>query len=313
MEAHSHRVTWPRQLTNYSQHRSVSGRLASGLDDSDPDKGKRRKVHQVQNIPRKLRDAFVPDPGYVMVGADYAGIEWAIAMWFCAKLNEPAGLHARLLDDFRVLLPTGKPMLDPHRYLATFAFSVPEHKVTDKQRKVCKPYTHGHMFGGGPAGLAREIGHTVAVAKKVCAAHEKAFRPQAWWEVTGQQARERHYIQTPLGWRRYFWEYQPKITEILGTLVQGTAADLFKWMLVDLFKRLGQEAFDYRLFSEDRGSDPVEVLTSTHDSVLLQVREELKEGAPLLLLSCMEQPVEWLDGRSWRAEVKVGDSWRAVS
>jgi DNA polymerase-1 len=262
------------------------------MDRSDPDKGLRRKVHQLQNIPRKLRDAFVPDLGHVMIGGDWAGIEWAIAMWFCSKVGEPAGYHEDLLDRFQ------SGLFDPHRFLAAKAFGVSEAKVTKRQRKICKAYTHGRMFAGTGIGLAREVGHPQRIGIQVCNAHDVAFKHSVWQSRTVALVRKQHYIQTALGWRRYFWEWKPKPQEVLATLVQGTAADLCKYVLRDIFET--QPSW-------------VEVLTTTHDSLLLQVPLLKEEEGAAFLKEKMEQPIPWLDNRTWRADIKTGMSWREVS
>ena len=282
----------PRQRTSYAIHRAATGRLASGMDRSDPDKGLRKKVHQVQNIPKKLRDAFVSDPGYRMIGGDYVGIEWAIAIWYCAKYNDPPGFHEDLLERFR------KGLFDPHRYLASFAFSVIEAKVLPDQRKICKGYTHGRMFDGSPIGLARSVGHTQATGHKVCDAHDRAFQTHAFKEGVYEDACKNKYVQTPLGWRRYFWGYKPKKQEVLGTLVQATAADLCKYVGLEIMKSLPPWA---------------ELLTTTHDSFLLQVEEARTQEGLVYLKDTMEMPIPWLDGRSWRADVQDGANWREVS
>mgnify|MGYP003577638465 CR=1 FL=1 len=111
------------------------------------------------------------------------------------------------------------------------------------------------------------------------------------------------YVETPLGWRRYFWGSKPSPTEILGTKVQGTAADLCKYVANDVVKNLPPQA---RMVSP-------EWLTTTHDSLLIQVLKEAAGQYSTWLRAKMEQPIPWLDRRQWRADVKVGPDWRSVS
>lgn len=283
-------------ITTYSQHRTDSGRLSSGVDNSDPDKGIRGKVQQLQNVPKKLRDAIVAPPGYVMIGADYAGIEWALAMWDAAQLNRPAGHHARLLDEFRA----GR--LDPHRYLASFAFQKPEGEITRDQRQLCKPYTHGYNYDGSPLTLARSVRQPGRVGEMVCAAHDKAFITRPWKTWTIQQAKAHHYVDTVLGWRRWFWALEPKGPEVLATRIQGTAADLLKWVAIRVLEEIEQQDL------------PITMLTTTHDSMLFMTpAEKAKEMTERVKEKWMEMPIPWLEGRSWRADVKIGPNWRAVS
>lgn len=283
----------PRMQTVYGLHRSDTGRLSSGLDPSDEEKViTRRKIAHVQNIPRKLRDMFVPDPGHVFIGGDWAGIEAAITWWFASKVDQPKGFHVAILDRFQ------RGEFDPHKFLASHAFDVQESAVTKEQRRVAKAYTHGRDFMGSPIGLARAAGHPDKVGVRVCRAHDEAFKLKPWWDHELALVKRRRFVQTPLGWRRYFNDWKPKPQEVIATIVQATAADLCKWCLVRLFE-----------------TAPLwfELLSSTHDSFLGQVPIEHEEVGKVYLKSAMEAPVPWLDGRTWRADVRSGDSWRAVS
>lgn len=263
------------------------------MDNSDVTKGRAVKVAQVQNVPKKLRDAIVPDPGMVMIGGDWAAIEWCLVQYFAAKINNPPGFHEELLRRFQA----GE--MDPHRYLSSVALEKPESKVTREERDRFKPYTHGRNFYGSPRTLARNVGQRDADGLRACKAHSEAFKPEAWWEHEIALAQSRHYIETPLGWRRWFWDWKPKPTEVLASVIQGTAADLMKWVSV-------------RVFNSYEGG-AIEVLTTTHDSFLLQCREQDADVAKRYLKEWMEMPIPWLDNRSWRADVKSGMNWREVS
>ena len=274
-----------RVVTSYTLHRSASGRLTSGVDSSEPDK-LRGRVTQLQNTPKGVRDIVVAEPGHVLVAADWAGIEWAIAMWMVGKVYND-GYHTDMLDRFY------HGEFDPHNFLA---------EVAGCERQVAKVYSHGYNYDGSPRTLARNAGHTDAIGIQVCAAHDKAFRTRPWKEAVVAKAKKQRYIQTPLGWRRYFWGWQPKPAEALGTLVQATAADLCKVVLGSIFKELPKGW---------------EILTSTHDSVMLMVPQICNTApeyeASWWLKEQMQQPIPWLDGRSWRCDVKVGRTWKDVS
>jgi hypothetical protein len=108
------------------------------------------------------------------------------------------------------------------------------------------------------------------------------------------------YVETPLGWRRWFWGLDPKSTEILATLIQAAEADLMKWTLASI-PRGTARPFDYRL------------MTTTHDSIMIDAPEKDADMAATFLRGKLEQPVPWLDGRSWRCKVKIGGDWRKVS
>ena len=269
--------------TTYSLHRTTTGRLASGLDDSDLDKGGRRtrKVN-LQNWPKELRDVVRAPEGFAFIGADYSGIEWAIAMWMVSKEYND-GYHLDMLDRFY------RGEFDPHTFLA---------EIAGCERQVAKVFTHGYNYDGSPRSLARNAGLQDSVGITVCAAHDKAFRTRKWKDATVAKVKKAHKIQTPLGWRSYHWEWNPKPQEVLGRLVQGTAADLCKWVMGSIFRGLGGHC---------------RLVTSTHDSFLVQVPDAKVGLVSEWLKDQMQQPVPWLDGRRWRADVKVGKTWKDVS
>lgn len=278
-----------RLPTQYSQHRTDSGRLSSGMDDSDADKGgKRKKVQQLQNVPRKIRDMFVAAPGHVLVAADYKAIEWGDMMWYGTKLPMSLGFHYNLLQKFHA----GE--LDPHKFLASVFYSLPERQVTKRQRDTVKPYTYGYWQTAISVG--RRSGHSDTVARQIGEAHEAAFRmnPIRKWML--DYVRKHKYAETALGFRRWFWEWNPKPEEVFAHFGQGTAADLIKWITLKMVK-------DY----------PWEMLTETHDNIVTQVPEVDAGDAAHKLQEIMEQPIPWMDDHSWRVDIKVGRNWREVS
>lgn len=287
----------PRMPTQYSQHRAKSGRWASGTDSSDDEK--KHKVQQLQNVPERLRDMVEADPGMVMIGGDWSAIEWAIAMLKASQVPEIIYEVRDIPTDFHLQLLARQQggNFDPHTYLASVAFDCSEANVSKRQRKSCKPYTHGRTYLGGARTLARGAGHTVAHAEMVCDKHEVAFKLKYWQQRLINQTKKKHYVETDLGWRRYFWEMTPPPTEVLATEASGNAADMMKWVALEVFRTVPKEW---------------EVLTATHDSFLLQVPEADGEKAKTWLKEKMEMPIEWLGGRTWKADVGVGGTWRDV-
>jgi DNA polymerase I-like protein with 3'-5' exonuclease and polymerase domains len=278
----------------YSLHRIATGRIASGAAGVEKEGSTvSDKVQQFHNFPKKIRDIYVARPGYALVGADWAGVEWAITVWDAAQLNVPRGFHAKLLKSFRA----GE--FDPHTHLASIAYGVPVSEVLPWQRTNAKPFTHGRSYLGAHTTLGREQHIPDKTSKLVCDVHEQAFLFHIWQQWTYEMAKKNKYVETPLGWRRYFWAYQPKITEILGTRIQATAADLLKWVLVEMFKHWPQE--DWVMW------------TTTHDSMVVECPEPDLIECAHWVQERMEQPIPWLGGESFRADVKMGWTWKEVS
>jgi DNA polymerase-1 len=267
------------------------------VDSSDEDKGgKKRKVAQLQNWPKELRDIVVPDPGYCFLGADWKAIQWVLCM-----MEADSPYHRDLLERFY------RGDLDPHRFLAAAFTGKDEKAVSAAERQNAKPYTYGRMFGGSPRGLAREAGHKDTVGITVCNAHDRAFRLQEWWGRVTLACNTKGYVQTSVGWRRYFWDWDAKaktrgkINEVLGTVIQADEADVLKYIL-------GQHVFP--TMPED-----YEFLTTTHDSTLFQIpdTEQDRVYGQWWLKDQLEKPVPFFEGRHFPAEVKVGMNWKEVS
>ena len=301
---------FPRLRTHYHLHRTNTGRLSSGMDPTEGEK-KGGKVAQVHNIPKvkkpgdlPIRSMFRADPGKVLLNADWAAIQWALCMWHAGQLDNPPGHHLRLLDQHQA----GE--LDPHTYLAShFGGNAGDmSKVTHEQRQLAKIFTYGRMFKGELRVLAYEAKRSLKEAEEIGEAYEQAFRLGPWWDHVQATVLERRYIEEPGGWRRYFFSpvrydkvgqlRSPKMQEVLAALIQGSEATVLKFCLGSMFK--------------DTPSW-LEILTTTHDSVLVQVPEGLEEAGSQWLRKHMEQPVPWFDNRSWRSDVQVGQTWQDVS
>lgn len=313
-------ITWIPTL--YSTTRTETGRLASGSGSVDAEK--KGKARQMQNVPKRLRDAVVAPPGYLFVHGDWSGIDWAMMVWhaihyldsdfhkdlllryFAGTFDPHSWLTHHTFKAYSVTCPLCGPhtltLVEPPtfcpcrptsrvRYTIHSAQAIPYEDIAagkyPKERQTCKIYTHGYNYDGSPKELADNAGHPLAVGKAACAAHDVAFRLRELKTALVELTRSCHYAKTPLGWRRYFWEFSPHVPDVLAHYGQGSTADLLKWLLVQL---------------DDH-------LTSTHDSVVLLVPQEeaLAESERLLLL--MQQPVPWLDNYRFRAEVCIARNW----
>ena len=122
--------------TSYHQAVAATGRLSS----TDPN---------LQNIPirraegRRIRQAFIAPPGYVLLAADYSQIELRIM----AHLSGDEGLLAAFAED-----------RDVHQATAAEVFGVPLTEVTADQRRPAKTINFGLIYGMSPFGLARQLG-----------------------------------------------------------------------------------------------------------------------------------------------------------
>ena len=212
-----------RLHTSFHQALTATGRLSS----TDPN---------LQNIPtrtaegRRIRRAFVADPGWVLLSADYSQIELRVL----AHLSgDPI-----LLDAFA----SGE---DIHRRTAIEVLGVAPDAVDANARRLAKVINFGIIYGMGPQRLAGELGIPLKEASEYIERYFKRLPGvSAYLEDCLRQARERGYVVTLLGRRRYLPELgspqggaRAQAERIaINTPIQGTAADLIKVAMVRLHR-----------------------------------------------------------------------------
>jgi DNA polymerase-1 len=276
-----------RVHTKLHQAVVASGRLAS----NDPN---------LQNIPirteegRAIRGAFVPEPGWVLLDADYSQIELRVV---AALARDP------------VLLGAFEAGEDIHRRTASEVYSVPMAAVTPEQRSASKAVNFGLLYGQGAFALAANIGVSQKEAKAFIERYfERMPKVAEWIEGTKAKAIEEGLVRTHWGRIRRIPELQSSdkrfqaagLREAVNTVVQGTAADLMRRAMVRLQRALDAEGLRARL------------LLQVHDELLMEAPPAEVERASALLKEAMEgaDDLESL-GVRLVAEVRSGASWLA--
>ena len=210
-----------RVHTSYHQAVAATGRLSS----SDPN---------LQNIPirteegRRIRQAFVARPGYVLLAADYSQIELRIM----AHLSSDTGLlHAFAAG------------ADVHRATAAEVFGVAPEAVTSDQRRSAKAINFGLIYGMSSFGLARQLGIARGAAQEYIDRYFARYPGvQNYMEKTRIQAREQGYVETVFGRRLYLPDINSRNGQrraaaertAINAPMQGTAADIIKRAMIDV-------------------------------------------------------------------------------
>ena len=276
-----------RVHTRLHQAAVASGRLAS----SDPN---------LQNIPirteegRLIRGAFVPEPGWVLLDADYSQIELRVV---AALAEDPVLLGAFAAGE------------DIHRRTASEVFGVPMDQVTSDQRSASKAVNFGLLYGQGAFALAANIGVSQKEAKAFIERYfERMPKVAAWIENAKERALAEGLVRTHWGRIRRIPEldspnkqFQAQgLREAVNTIVQGTAADLMRRAMVRLHRNLRASGLRARL------------LLQVHDELLLETPPEEVERASILLKEAMEGADDLGPlGVKLAAEVRSGGSWLA--
>ena len=235
--------------TSYHQAVAQTGRLSS----ADPN---------LQNIPirrtegRRIRQAFIAPPGYVLVAADYSQIELRIM----AHLSGDEGLLAAFAED-----------RDVHQATAAEVFGVPLADVSADQRRLAKTINFGLIYGMSPFGLARNLGIDRGSAQTYVERYFQRYPGvRRFMDETRKQARDRGFVETVYGRRLYLPDIrsgnaatrQYAERSAINAPMQGTAADIIKRAMI---------AVDAWCAREDA---PAHLIMQVHDELVLEVRSD---------------------------------------
>ncbi len=272
-----------RVHTSFNQTVTATGRLSS----SDPN---------LQNIPvrtdagRRIRGLFVPDAGYdVLLSADYSQIELRIL----AHMSGDAGM----IEAFR----TGR---DIHTATAAEVFGVSEAAVTPLMRSRAKAVNFGIVYGISDYGLSQGIG----VSRKEAADYIDSYFARypgvkRFIDGTIAEARENGYVTTLYGRRRYLPEiHSPNFNlrsfaerTAMNTPIQGTAADVIKKAMVEVYRRLADEGLKSC------------ILLQVHDELVLEVAAAELDRVAAIVRGAMEGAVSL--SVPLTTDIKTGKNW----
>ncbi len=271
-----------RVHTSFSQTTASSGRLSS----SNPN---------LQNIPvrtevgRQIRRAFIADPSYVLLTADYSQFELRILAHIT---HEP-----RLVEAFS----KGE---DIHTITAASLFEVPVSEVTKDQRRLSKTVVYAVLYGQSAFGLAQITGMTNMQASEFIKRYHETFpHIKDYVDSTLNQARKQGYVNTLFGRKRFFPdmhglshnERQALEREAINMPIQGGNADLIKIAMIRIQHAIEENHLKTRM------------ILQVHDELVFEVPVEELERTSNLVKNLMEG-VAKLDVPI-KVEMKVGKNW----
>ncbi|WP_050605165.1 DNA polymerase I [Ruegeria sp. 6PALISEP08] len=235
-----------RVHTSYSITGANTGRLAS----TDPN---------LQNIPvrteegRRIREAFIAEPGNVLVSLDYSQIELRIL----AHIADIPALKQAFADG-----------LDIHAMTASEMFDVPLDEMTPDIRRQAKAINFGVIYGISGFGLARNLRIPRSEAQGFIDRYFERFPGiRAYMDDTVAFAKEHGYVQTLFGRKIHTPEINAKGPHAgfsrraaINAPIQGTAADVIRRAMV-------------RMPGAINGL-PAKMLLQVHDELLFEVAED---------------------------------------
>lgn len=249
----------------------------------------------MQNIPvrkevgRNMRKFFVAEEGKLLLDADYSQIELRVLAAVCGDENMR-----------RIFLSGG----DIHTSTAAQVFDLPEDYVTPEMRRAAKAVNFGIIYGIGAFSLSKDIGVTVAQAKKYIQGYLDNFpKVSQFMDSVVEDAKQSGYVTTAFGRRRYIPELMSsnKVMQAFGKRaamnapIQGAAADIIKLAMVKVYGRLKREGLDARLILQVHDELIVEASEKDADKAARILEEEMKAAVTL------DIPIP--------ADVNIGKSW----
>jgi DNA polymerase I len=278
-----------RVHTSFKQDVAATGRLSS----SDPN---------LQNIPirteqgRAIRSAFLPGPdGWQLMAADYSQIELRVLAHFSGDVT----LRQAFADD-----------RDVHTEVASGVYGVPHDQVTSAMRRSAKAVNFGVIYGQSPFGLAKSLGIDQHDAAQFIDRYFAGYPGvDAFLLQTLVQARRDGYVSTISGRRRPVSgvrdltlladKRQRNLPEriAINTVIQGSAADIIKQAMLNVFRRLKREQLQAKLLLQIHDELVFEFPPEERDRLERLVREEMVVAANLAV------PL--------KVDIHVGPNWAA--
>lgn len=250
----------------------------------------------VQNIPIRtaegvrIREAFIAAEGHRLLSADYSQVELRIL----AHYSEDESL----IEAFRL----GE---DVHRRTAAAVAGIAPEEVTADQRSRAKAVNFGIIYGSSAFGLARQLGIAAGEAQEAIDAYFQRYRGvRRFLDRTVEEARERGWVKTLLGRRRYLPDLGSRNRVLrnaaermaVNTVVQGTAADLIKKAMVEIDAALEAEGLRARM------------ILQVHDELVFEVPEPEVASLEPLVRARMESVLPLRVPLV--VDVGLGASWR---
>ncbi|WP_099867127.1 DNA polymerase I [Pararhizobium haloflavum] len=275
-----------RVHTSYSLASTTTGRLSS----SEPN---------LQNIPirtaegRKIRTAFIAEPGYKLVSADYSQIELRVLA------------HVADIPQLRQAFADG---IDIHAMTASEMFSVPVKDMPGEVRRRAKAINFGIIYGISAFGLANQLGIERSEASDYIKRYFERFPGiKDYMDATKSFARENGYVKTIFGRRAHYPEIKSSNPQVrafneraaINAPIQGSAADIIRRAMIRVEPALLKSSLAGRMLLQVHDELIFEVPVDEVDRTI-ELVTELMENAAMPALS-MKVPL--------KVDARAADNW----
>ena len=249
----------------------------------------------LQNIPtrfelgKRIRKIFEPEKGNVYIDADYSQIELRVL--------------AHISGD-KHMIQAFENNEDIHKQAASKVFKTPIDQVTKEQRSDAKAVNFGIVYGISDFGLGEQLGISRKIAKKYIDEYLTEYSGiKEFMENITEVAKEKGYVETLFHRRRYIPELKSKNYMVrqfgsraaMNTPIQGTAADIMKIAMINVYKELKKRNLKSK------------IVLQVHDEMMIEVPEKEIEEVKNILQECMQNATKLKVPLI--AEVSIANNW----
>ena len=226
---------------------------------------------------------------YIYIDADYSQIELRVL----AHISE----DKHMLEAF-------KNDEDIHVQAASKVLGIPKEEVTKEQRSSAKAVNFGIVYGISDFGLSEQLGISKKKAKEYIEQYlEKYSGIKKFMDDIVEIAKKQGYVETLFHRRRYIPEINSNNYMVrkfgervaMNTPIQGTAADIMKIAMIDVYNKLKEENLDAK------------IILQVHDELMIECKKEDKEKVKTILKNCMENAITLLI--PLKVETSEADNW----
>ncbi len=235
----------------------------------------------LQNIPtrfelgKQVRKIFKPEPGKVYIDADYSQIELRVL----AHMSEDTHMVQAFKD--------GE---DIHRQAASKVFKTPMEEVTKEQRSNAKAVNFGIVYGISDFGLGEQLGISRKIAKQYIEEYLQEYAGiKNFMDDMKEKAKETGYVETLFNRRRYIPELKSNNYMVrqfgeraaMNTPIQGTAADIMKIAMINVYKKLIEENLEAKIILQVHDEMMIEAPLAEAEKVKEIVKTEMESAIKL--------------------------------
>lgn len=236
----------------------------------------------LQNIPTRyelgklLRKAFKPSEGNIFIDADYSQIELRVLAHISGDRN---------------MVMAFKHDEDIHKQAASKVFEVPIDEVTKEQRSSAKAVNFGIVYGISDFGLSEQLGISKKQAKRYIEQYlEKYSGIKKFMDNIVEETKEKGYVETLFHRRRYIPELSSNNYMVrqfgaraaMNTPIQGTAADIMKIAMINVFNKIKEEKLE----------NEAKIVLQVHDELIIECKKEKQEKVEKILKQEMENAMK---------------------